>query len=525
VLDAQLAVDMNRDGSISFGGEDATSSTNLYHFWINNNHDGDTDDGSWYTVGAHHYQYDITGSPDLANSTITFTRDLEDFALLGIQIPGAIQQQLTNGDIVVKLESAGSSIKVFPAVAGNSLEYLTVGQTATNQLTPPYNITLGPVGTTQLPRWLWTNSTTAYLLFEGISSGQREVKVGLYQKNGALIGYGKSIWLNLKDVKNMYETWSVGTTDSGPPNNMATNCYGFQYTSSSPETSQYVLFVHGWNMPEEDKDYFANTAYKRLWWQGYKGRFGSFRWPTDVGKTTFDHSEWMAWLSATGLSHKLTALNILYPGQVYLFGHSMGNVVAGEALKINNGTGNGVNTYVACQAAIAAHAYDPVARIWTPINPIGAFDGYNTPDDLANYPPTGAKYFNGVATATYQANFRNENDWALSYWVLNQRLKPDGLFVYVNSTNYSAGATHLYYPADTYEIFAKCVQNRSYALGATSFVLGFDDVDLQSIWGGPTADIYGHNFEDHPWHSGEFYFSTVEQWNWWGNLAGAFFNH
>ena len=87
-------------------------------------------------------------------------------------------------------------------------------------------------------------------------------------------------------------------------------------------------------------------AFKRLYWQGYQGRFGIFRWPTGYGfadiwtlvtnpteKDNCDLSEYQAWQSATGLLNKLTALNIQYPGQVYMLAHSMGNVVAGEALR------------------------------------------------------------------------------------------------------------------------------------------------------------------------------------------------
>ena len=34
-----------------------------------------------------------------------------------------------------------------------------------------------------------------------------------------------------------------------------------------------------------EKDRFAETAFKRLYWQGYQGRFGEFRWPTSYGFT------------------------------------------------------------------------------------------------------------------------------------------------------------------------------------------------------------------------------------------------
>jgi|SRR5208283_805378 len=71
----------------------------------------------------------------------------------------------------------------------------------------------------------------------------------------------------------MYESWTVGEGNGGTPATSATPYSPFQYTSASPEANQYILFVHGWNLQPYEKDAFASTAYKRLYWQGYKGRF------------------------------------------------------------------------------------------------------------------------------------------------------------------------------------------------------------------------------------------------------------
>ena len=54
----------------------------------------------------------------------------------------------------------------------------------------------------------------------------------------------------------------------------------------------------------------------------------------------------------------LNRLNGEYPDNVDLLAHSMGNVVAGEALRLS-GTNQVVNTYIAMQAAVASYAYDP----------------------------------------------------------------------------------------------------------------------------------------------------------------------
>ena len=47
----------------------------------------------------------------------------------------------------------------------------------------------------------------------------------------------------------------------------------------------------------------------------------------------YDQSEAQAWESGLGLQNLLTDLNSKYPGRVRLTAHSMGNIVAGEALR------------------------------------------------------------------------------------------------------------------------------------------------------------------------------------------------
>jgi len=125
-----------------------------------------------------------------------------------------------------------------------------------------------------------------------------------------------------------------------------------------------------------DKDAFAETAFKRLYWQGYTNRFGSLRWPTEYnfhdnlftypGPLTdpdnYDRSEFTAWQAGEGMLQHLINLKSRYSGNVFLLAHSMGNIVAGEALALNAekyGGGQIVNTYVASQAAVPLDCYKP----------------------------------------------------------------------------------------------------------------------------------------------------------------------
>ena len=71
------------------------------------------------------------------------------------------------------------------------------------------------------------------------------------------------------------------------------------------------------------------------------------------------------------------------------------------------GTNQIVNTYIAAQAAVSAHTYDP-----TVTNRPGSF---TTPDRYAQSWTNGAPcYFNGGGGAGHYINFFNPQDWALT---------------------------------------------------------------------------------------------------------------
>ena len=120
--------------------------------------------------------------------------------------------------------------------------------------------------------------------------------------------------------------------------------HSFQYSTPTTPNTPYILFVHGWNLETLEKDRYSETAFKRLYGQRYQGRFGEFRWPTGNGfpgiigiladARNYDNSENVAWKSAVGLLNLLVKLNGEYSGNVYLMAHSMGDVVAGEALRL-----------------------------------------------------------------------------------------------------------------------------------------------------------------------------------------------
>jgi hypothetical protein len=319
--------------------------------------------------------------------------------------------------------------------------------------------------------------------------------------------------------------------------------FQYLYDPATDTNLDYILFVHGYNMEPWEKDRYAETAYKRLYWQGYQGRFGEFRWPTYPIPVAFYDSEQEAWKSGAGLLNRLDTLNSNYPGNVYVMAHSLGNVAVGEALR-QAGTNQVVNTYVASQAALSARAYDNTI-------PTDATNYYSpvSPDSIGRYyTNTSPPYFNGITGAGTFVNFINTNDWALMGdsiipfdpgWLLAQATKlhspsisnpalNSDYYYTTPSSNHPSGYYYQNWPSnpyrnllftnDTYEIFSFAAQSYSLALGAQTNVAGVFSPALQvNLFGTP------YNFGGaHVGHSLQFRSDNMTTAVYWNELLSSF---
>jgi len=582
-----LAADVNHDGVIdpSFGSPDFTTPAQPMQFWCNNNYDRqyyDSDDAAYYEddVVPQGTSYTSTFTPDcnytdqFGHRIIPTKRDLEDFTRLWIcgvtsnllaALPSGSSVTLSWGD-VGNPNPANPTIDLFAAAdADGGLGYLTndtVAAQQTNILLSPYIQRLGPGQSIQLTCLL--NQAPMHFIWCGVSHGTGGLTLTISDASGNPLAL-TSLYLQIQDIKQMYERWTVGDDPNLPPINTpyleTENAPGpslpaFSYPPPVSANTPYILFVHGWNMTAYDKDRFAESAFKRLYWQGYQGRFGEFRWPTDYGfnglstvltnineADNFDNSEYQAWQSAQGLLNKLNDLNSQYPGHVYLLAHSMGNVVAGEALRLS-GANQVVNTCVASQAAVSAHTYDATVPNYS-FYLLGISFGPFTPNIYGDW--LAGNYGGGASSIV---NFYNTNDYALSryHWQFDELVKPD--------QNVLENGDHCYYgydgsPSDPapwnnfykqdtnsmifdfnivtslnnrYEVMAYAAQSYTTALGATPSVgnvsgnIYLGRITAPRIW---PPDPTGNNYTEHFWHSAEFRGDNVMMQGYWSELLGS----
>jgi hypothetical protein len=433
LFDAELAVDSNRDGTIAMPSDppqyasngnllpvDTTSQSKPFQFWINNDDDAGTANpaGSDVVNEDQPIPNEITEpvlNQDWESNTIVSQRDLEDWTRLWIYTKG-MNAGINAGTIKVGLKwtqvTRGTpGIKIVQATdADGGLEYLSSTTSAEIQMGSPavlQDANIVPstgVADFVFPVSVWENLSDAapktFFLFEGTGEGEGQLQIVFLKNDGVTeIGEGGSLWLDLRDIKEMY---TRAVANPQPP-------HPYYYTSSQPpepnirysidtsnvpslsgtfvpnpneDTSNptYIVFVHGFNMSYAGSTNYAETLFKRLWQLGYKGRFASFRWPTHgtgwtflgftlSGIGIFNDCEYIAWESGAPLNQFVTSLsNLGY--KVDVMSHSLGSVVVGAALQ----EGMKVQYYSMSHAAASASLYSSGTSCYAVTN------NFTTPD-------------------------------------------------------------------------------------------------------------------------------------------------
>jgi hypothetical protein len=465
LIPVAVAVDANRDSRITFDEVDQTSAETPFRFWINNDQDDvEYDEPILVDVNQR----------DFADYQIKTKRDLEDFCRLTVHA-GLDNATLKSGEykIGIKFKAASSSgpkIQVWENESDSgSADYLTDDAAASRQ------IQKSPLSNTServifIPQSYWDSheGSMAHLIFEGCQRGTDELVVTVQTKNGTEIATSAGIWIQLLDVKEMYQRARVineaeqitnpnNESNSPPPQAWNWDPLGYRYVEDPEAAAITVVYVHGWRLKYYDSINWADTSYKRLWHQGFKGKFYAFRWPTfsgdnnglpygydewietaefpndthfPPGATTYNSSEYRAWICGPTLANFVNQLD--NPDNRNLFAHSMGNVIAGAALR----SGMEIINYAMCNAAMSAMAYDPTITHPDCLS-------YETPDTTLD-PAISEGYglankFNlkGMPEGLKMPrifNFGLPNDDALGTWSANNKyFKPDVKYDYLAS--------------------------------------------------------------------------------------------
>jgi hypothetical protein len=563
-----LQLDANHDGNmdLSYYGPDYTpgeyclgsgdngSGDRAMTFWVNEFYtqpgNGATLDQD-FLVNQNLGNYSNTNmQPNYAYQQIRCQRNLENFARLWIY---GLPNLPTNQGYAVTLRlvnvvnGINGAVNLYQACETNGgTRYLTDTNAAATQVSPSYGNCLarlvpgGPSYT--LPMDATGKPLVSHFLFEGAGVAGGADGTGLAcieltaSQNGQPLAETEA-YVHFYHVKDLYERAMVtNVIQTWPEMVQQPATSGFQVLSTpgfnSHENNQLAVFVHGWRMTAWDWENFSDLMFKRLYWQGYQGKFASLRWPTRSADTdtnllfgfipsdkmTYNRSEHIAFESGTGAAAYFNNLRNRYTNFVIsACSHSMGGIVMMEALKELAAANQApLDNYVLMQAAVPAHCYDTSATN-TPL--FAALEQQvPTPNTYGNYAAGITDALRGSAI-----NFCNPSDSALLAWQLNEgfvlsssngpvTMKPNTFFGYsYNPTNAVARVTTNAWQAslgitgvqtrtvtDPLELMPFVARPRSLAIGAQGGVAG-------SINGGEfnLENQLGFTEEDYD-HSGEF---------------------
>ena len=354
--DIRFSLDTNFNG-VLHEAADSTTLDRPGQFWINNDQDFVLSDKS--------------GTVDSDLPFITGIHDLEDYFLISINLSEDLKTARKCGYRLRLETSRPGAIAVYKATSQDLTylqdesqvqgEYTTLAGT-----TRSFRTRIDPSDLTAAMTEGELSRGELTLLFEGISPGDVDIQVSL-AKGGAVLAESEAEYLKLFDIKSMYQSVLASAYDRGRPQKVDDAFPLEPRTAASPlgevdpgpaiesdigDTSNTIIFVHGFNMREWEKDSFSETMYKRLWWAGFRGRFVSFRWPCLLaGLFTYNQSEFIAFKYARSLTNFVNQLS----GQVHVAAHSQGNILASEAIL----TGGRPETYIMMQAAVPAMCYYP----------------------------------------------------------------------------------------------------------------------------------------------------------------------
>jgi pimeloyl-ACP methyl ester carboxylesterase len=491
---------------------------------------------------------------DSADDKIDGIRDLEDFARLKINLNG-LQNAVRQGQIRIGLKwkgapgsSGAAGIKLWRNLSPNGgTEYLTDVAVARQHLA------LREPGTVQgalnylIPTQYWVDvgvgDSQPYgnLLFEGISAGKDELVITLNNPDGSEISESGGIWLDLKNIKSMYERATAtanGAEDFPFPYNYVgasvvpnptmgwvPDPNGYPFQSASDESATYIVFVHGWNQTYERSVMYAETMFKRLWHRGYRGRFAAFRWPTFTGAASYNDSEYRAWKCGVSLKQYLASLPGTYT--VNLVAHSMGNIVAGSALE----KGASVAKYALLNSVAPAICFDTSGTV------VQTAWGYVTPNDDPDPATVALSYQGRLSNVSGNLiNFFLPNDSALALWELNNDSPVGGRYPLVGSKPHqwpeenmsNAGYSYLRTAAAGQKLkitlvggqrtLASTDEAMAFAVQASSLTVGADGRTRGSIHDWTDMTAYGFDSV----HSAEFLFTIQQTRDFYGTLLLKF---
>ncbi|MFO1477377.1 MAG: Ig-like domain-containing protein [Verrucomicrobiota bacterium] len=341
IPDVCLAVDFNRDGRITLDGDDDLPEGQPYQFWVND----DVDNGDLTADDVPGAQVNLMESgkrfPNFADDSVNGTSDLEDWfpVYLGISNLLAV---LPSPQFEYRLSQADGAVNFLYTDLGpeNAGSYLT-NLSATGFGDGFNQPAAGALGVHRV--WGGMALSAAFLekaasgggvlLMEACNETVQPLRLEVWK--GSRLVTSIELPLRITGVEDMYG-WVNLRDVAGGPVVRATQ----MRPSNAPvfdREHQAFVFVHGYNVNEQQSRGWAAEMFKRLWWSGSSRPFWAVSWFGDDSQawsyTTVNYHTNVvhAFQTAPTLGHFLNRW--LWDCDQVVAAHSLGNMMVCAAIQ------------------------------------------------------------------------------------------------------------------------------------------------------------------------------------------------
>ena len=389
-----LVPDYDRNGNIDEADDArAQDGKTIFRFWINDDDDRDNGDATFYGLWGIGFHMGGIGAYDNENTNIpgggsnhTSGRvngliDLEDFTPVKIDLSQVVPKQWDfhiREKIQWKVKSSCTGIvwtDLYPTTAGDFR--IKAKETFGPKLDEDsyeapvdYPGRQGMLIPETMMKYITAHDDIGICLMEGVATGTDLEIVAEYEGRREPIAKGK-VKLSIDSVEKMYRWLDLrhnlgnaaaeptGSNFKGEPANAPdAECNGI------PRKPRNCLYIHGFNVNQQQARGWASTIFKRFWQSGYNDLFTAVDWYGDIGqggltgKDSDSMDYYSAVINAFRTSKHLAEEEKSLPGEKWIFAHSLGNVVASAAIEDWDLQ---YTKYYLVNAAVPMQAYEPDA--------------------------------------------------------------------------------------------------------------------------------------------------------------------
>lgn len=341
--DIAIIPDWNRDRQIDINEKGSPTNVVPYRFWINDDADsGDIAEGNSDIPGQGGKWNPLKNNANYEDKKVNGRSDLTDFFPVWLRLESALETYPSGGDIEYRLRHYGEDLRfVYTDLARDQAgDYLITDVTSCGS---DFNQNVyeadavkvkadGVVLNSSFLSRIVANPDKGVLLIESIGSTAFPLELTVVSNGTVLVS--AQLPLRTSSVEFMFRHKNIRPDGAGMPDRDSSAAINELLSNG-----KNFVFVHGYNVNEQQARGWQSTLFKRMFWSGSNARFHGVTWCGDqsqvripiLGTTVtpnYHVNVLNALNSAQGLKTYLDSLS----GETVVAAHSLGNMMTGAAV-------------------------------------------------------------------------------------------------------------------------------------------------------------------------------------------------